>query len=108
MLKTTLREFLFWAHVLILLASLLVGLIIPFWAFLLLLFGHRLHMVIFRGCLFSRLQKALDCMPEHETFIQHMMQRFLHRSFHPTHALAIDMILVAGATGIAISRQFVF
>ncbi len=105
MLKWILREVLFWTHVCMMLAALFVSLLLPFWTFAFLALAHRAHMVIFRGCAFSLLQKKLDCMPQEQTFIQHMMERFLQRPFNRMQADAVDMCILFGSLGIAFGRQ---
>lgn len=107
MMKQLLREILFWTHVVLMMGAILVGLLLPFWAFAVLAFFHRVHMHVFRGCLFSHLQKRLDCMPKDQTFIQHMMERFFRRPFNLAEANAVDMMILLGALGIAFGHEFV-
>jgi len=105
--KNRLGELLFWTHVGIILTALFIGLFVPLWIYLMLAVGHRLQMLLFRGCAFSVLQKKLNLMPKNESFIQYMARRLWNRSFSRTQAYAADAALVIGSLFLAFGRQLV-
>jgi hypothetical protein len=105
--KTALKELFFWAHVGVILTALLIGLFVPFWAYLALAVGHRLQMVVFRGCALSVLQKKLNLMPKEECFIQHVATRLWNRPLSRAQAYAADSALVIGSLFLAFGRQLV-
>jgi|TARA_Y100000034_G_scaffold17012_1_gene18493 hypothetical protein len=76
MIKKKFNEFLFWLHAVVILAGTLLGLFVSmvtvYWAILI----HRIHIIIFGGCILSKFQKKLGGIPKDISFLQYAIYRF--------------------------------
>lgn len=70
-----LHEILFWVHVGMILLGLFIGLFLSLPVVFVLLVLYRIHLRVFRECVFSRLQKYLKAIPEDLSFFQFALQR---------------------------------
>ena len=73
MIKKKFNEFLFWLHAGIILAGTLLGLFVSmmtvYWTILI----HRIHIIIFGGCIISKYQKKLGGLPKDMKFLQYVI-----------------------------------
>ena len=76
MIKEKTNEFLFWLHAGIILVGTLLGLFVSmmtvYWTILI----HRIHIIIFGGCIISKYQKKLGGLPKDMKFLQYVIYRF--------------------------------
>jgi hypothetical protein len=102
-----LRELLFWLHIAIILAAVSTGFFLPLPAIIGLVLLHRLHMVFFKGCAFSRLQKRLNALPGHLTFLQLAGKKVFKKNLSRIQSYCIDGALVLIPISTTIIRQYI-
>lgn len=99
------REILFWLHVAIILAGLFMGLVLPLPIVIILVVLHRLHLLMFDGCILSKYQKSKNGLLESENFLQHMIFRLTGISIANRTAKYIDYIIAASSIIVAFLAQ---
>lgn len=70
------NELLFWLHVSVIVAGILMGLVFPLYIILVIVLLHRFHLQIFNGCAISNYQVSKNGIHKSENFLQHMIYRF--------------------------------
>lgn len=103
-----LEQLLFWGHMAVIIGALAVSFFVPFLIVFVLVVGHRLHLVLFRGCAFSRLQEYLGVLPRNMSFIQVVGRRLFRVRLTARQSDVVDYALVMLALGIALVREIPF
>ncbi len=67
-------DFLFWLHAGIIIGGVAMGIFLPLQLVLALVLLHRLHLMLFKGCLLSKLQSAAGHLPPDTNYLQQLMQ----------------------------------
>lgn len=104
--KLWLNEGLFWAHVAIIVSGIYMGLVLPFLAVVIIVFLHRLHLLIFDGCIFSKLQSSQKGLAENENFLQNMTLRLFKVRINKKVAKVLDYAIVSLSLIVAYAAQF--
>lgn len=73
------NEALFWLHAAIIVAGLFMGLVFPFWAVVVIVVLHRLHLKIFNGCIISKWQTANNGLSAEESYISQLWRRLFNK-----------------------------
>jgi hypothetical protein len=90
-----LHSFLFWTHVSIVLVAISIGFFLPFYAVLLLVGAHRLHMILFDGCALSRLQRRLGSLSTDYDFLQVAAKKLFGTKLSSKGSIVLDYILIS-------------
>ena len=64
------NEIIFWFHLLFVIFATLVGLFLPPAFVVLLVVLHRIHILVFRGCILSKIQRYLGGLSDDVNFFQ--------------------------------------
>lgn len=99
------HEILFWIHCALVLGAVLSGLFIPLAFVCALALIHRAHMVVFRGCALSRLQKALGGLPDQMDFLEFASRRLLRKKLTQRESMILDYSFLTVSLGIAAARS---
>lgn len=82
---------LFWAHILFIFAAISTGLYLPITTVLILIILHRIHVLIFNECLFSRLQKCLGGIPQNQNFLQYTSEKLFNKKITISQSKYLDL-----------------
>lgn len=66
---TIIKEILFWGHVAFILTALSIGFFMSFPIVLMLVTLHRVHVIFFDGCFFTKFKQRLGLMPYNLNFL---------------------------------------
>jgi uncharacterized membrane protein len=98
-------ESLFWLHVAVILAGLLMGLVLPLPIVVIAVIIHRLHVLMFDGCILSKYQASKNGLSRSENFLQHMVQRFAGIKMSKKNASILDYGIALSSIIIAVLVQ---
>lgn len=99
------NELLFWSHLALLTMAVISGFFIPLPMIILLIILHRLHVWIFGGCLFSKLQQRIGGIPEGKSFLQVVTSRFFCLTISEQQSYWIDYGLVIATFILSTTHQ---
>lgn len=68
-------EFLFWFHLLLILAVVLIGYFLPPLFVFIFIIVHEIHVKIFHGCILTNYEKYLHGLPKSADFFQYAVKR---------------------------------
>jgi hypothetical protein len=101
------QEALFWGHLAVITAGLLLGFFLPFGLVAALVVAHRLHVVYFGGCLCSQWQQAVGSLPRGVNFLQQAAARCFRCQLDERRAVRLDYVLAAFPLSVAALRAVV-
>lgn len=87
------KEILFWTHFGIGIAGMSIGFYFSLPIVMALVVGHRIHVVLFRGCFVSRIQQYLGHFPEQVNFLQVVAKKILKRDINSFQVILADYTL---------------
>jgi len=96
-----LRVLLFWTHFLVGAFGVTIGFYLSLPIVVGLLILHRLHLIVFRGCVITRIQWYLGHFPDHVDFLEVVAKKFTGRDITRTqlkvfeYSLGLTPIFVA-------------
>lgn len=89
------KEILFWFHIFILIVAASIGFFLHFSTTVTLVIAHRIHVFFLKGCLISRIQKAVGAISAEEDFIQESSRRLFKKELTSAQSRKIDYILAS-------------
>jgi len=98
-----LKEILFWLHIALIIGFLLMGLYLPLSVIILVIVLHKTQMLVFHGCLLTRIQKAFGHLPEGINFMQIVARKIFKRKITRTQGIILDYSLTLLALMIAVA-----
>ena len=98
-------QFLFWLHVTIIVAGIMMGLWLPLWLVAMMIIGHRFHLYLFDGCLFSRLQTRLGALEADLNFLQDASRKLFRKRISKAQAERVDQWILRITLSIAATRS---
>lgn len=99
-------DFLFWLHLGIILAAVLVGYFLPPAFILMIIIIHQIHVVIFGGCLLTNYEKSLHGLPKSADFFQYAIKRILGIKVKRITARIINYIILSLCLLLSIYRFY--
>ena len=97
-----LNGFLFWFHVCLILGFLFMGLYFPLSIVIGVLVLQKIHMIVFNGCLLTKLQRSLGHLPNGLNFIQITVQRIFRKEISKKQGVLVDLFLSVIAIMVAV------
>lgn len=95
------NQVVFWGHVVFILLAISTGIFLPLGIVILFVIVHRLHVLLFGGCLLSHLHKKLGGLQRERFFLQEFARRVLKKEISERqskifdYSLAVSPILIA-------------
>lgn len=89
------NEILFWSHLAIIAFALSIGFFLPLPIVVFLVLAHRIHVYLFNGCAFSRLQKKAGTLPSDVAFLQNVCKRLLKINLNLRQSKVLDYTIVS-------------
>ena len=103
-----LHEALFWAHFGIVAGAVLMGLVLPWQIAVGLIILHRIHVRMFDGCVFSRLQKKTGALDHSEDYLQQLTKRLFNYNLQSKHVKTLDRSIVTLSLAVIAAAHFGF
>jgi len=108
--KTRYRELaldiLFWMHIGVIIFSLFIGLLVSLTIALLLILLHRIHIIVFKECLLSKLHKYLGGLSSDISFLQFASLKLLRKKISLQQSNRLDYGFVLIYVTIAVLHSF--
>ena len=101
------KEILFWLHIALVIGFLLMGLYLPLSIIILVIVLHKTQMLVFHGCLLTRIQKALGHIPEKINFMQVVAKKLFNRKITRNQGIIVDYSLTLLTLMIAVINKMV-
>jgi len=98
---------LFWAHLIVIVFALSVGVLFPLPIAIGLIAMHRLHAWLFNGCLLTKIEQRVGSLPPGVDFLQHLAEKFSGSSISRLQSRALDYGLASIALSVAVANHFV-
>ena len=102
MYRKHVHNVLFWLHIGVILFGLFIGLLISLPIVLFLVLLHRIHMIVFKDCLLSKLQKYLRGFPEYMSFLQFASLRLFGKNISLRQSNRLDYTFALFSVTIAL------
>lgn len=102
------KEILFWTHIAVIFAAVSIGFFFQFWVTMAIVILHRLHLIVFNGCLISKIQEKIGgAIRAHDDFLQEVARRFFERKITPAQSKKIDYGIISIPVAVSFLRLFV-
>jgi uncharacterized RDD family membrane protein YckC len=98
-------ETLFWLHAGLILCAVALGLVLPLWVVVILVCLHRVHIMLFGGCLISLWERNIGGLRRHEDFFQAFCKRVFGVRISKTESRWISYAVALTPILLAIWRQ---
>ena len=98
------NKILFWGHFSFIAAAITIGLFFPLTIVIALVILHRIHVVLFDGCIFSHIQHHLGALPKDKNFLQQAAEKLFQKKIALEEVRLIDYALAAVPIFIAILK----
>lgn len=99
-------EFLFWFHILIIIAAIASGFFLPLTVVLLLIVLHKIHIKIFGDCLLTLLKRYKRVIKPEENFLQYASRRLFKINISMRSAEYINYTIYTLTILASVSRYF--
>lgn len=91
------QEILFWTHIFLIIAAVLVGLFVTPYLALILVACHRIHVYLLGECAVSKAQRRIGGLPGDLNFLQFAVKRIFQKELSHGESHLLDYLL-AGST----------
>lgn len=83
-------EILFLVHLVAILLAISIGFFLPLSIVVALVFLHRIHILVFHGCVLSRIQRVLGGLPCNQGFLEICAQRIFKKTITRRQGALLD------------------
>lgn len=100
------REFLFWSHFILIVLAIASGFFLHWSVVLILIFFHKIHLLIFGDCILTRLKWHKRTIGAEENFLQYAVRRFFMKRITTQTSEYINHAIYALTTVASLSHLF--